>query len=130
MNPFDHGDRYTATMRTDPLKAALDPGGYDAVFGGARRDEEMSRATERIVSIRGTGHSWEPRRQRPELWRLYNLQLSRGQTARIFPLSNWTENDIWSYALTHQIELAPLWHQDRWCAAVGKTARTHCRTRP
>ncbi len=110
MNPFDHGDRYTAIMRTEPLKTALDAGGYDMIFGGARRDEEKSRAKERIVSVRGAGHSWEPRRQRPELWRLYNLRLERAQTARIFPLSNWTENDIWTYALTHQIELAPLYY--------------------
>jgi sulfate adenylyltransferase subunit 2 len=110
MNPFDHGDRYTAAMRTEPLKTALDAGGYDAIFGGARRDEEKSRAKERIVSVRSTGHSWEPRNQRPELWRLYNLRLDRQQTARIFPLSNWTESDIWTYALKHQIELAPLYY--------------------
>jgi sulfate adenylyltransferase subunit 2 len=109
INPFDHGDRYTAVMRTDALKAALDQGGFDLIFGGARRDEEKSRAKERVVSIRGAGHVWEPRQQRPELWRLYNTRLGRGQTARVFPLSNWTEQDIWSYALRHRLELAPLY---------------------
>jgi sulfate adenylyltransferase subunit 2 len=110
INPFDHGDRYTAIMRTEPLKAALDQGGYDIIFGGARRDEEKSRAKERIVSIRSAAHAWEPRQQRPELWRLYNSRLAKGQTARVFPLSNWTETDIWSYALLNNIELAPLYY--------------------
>lgn len=110
INPFDHGDRYTAIMRTEPLKAALDQGGYDIIFGGARRDEEKSRAKERIVSIRNATHAWEPRAQRPELWRLYNARLSPGQTARVFPLSNWTEADIWAYALLRNIELAPLYY--------------------
>ena len=109
INPFDHGDRYTLVMRTEPLKTALDAGGYDVVFGGARRDEEKARAKERIVSVRGAGHAWEPRQQRPELWRLYNTRLGNDQTARVFPLSNWTEIDIWSYALLHGIELAPLY---------------------
>jgi sulfate adenylyltransferase subunit 2 len=109
INPFDHGERYTAVMRTEALKAALDAGGYDVIFGGARRDEEKSRAKERVVSIRGEGHSWEPRRQRPELWRVYNARLAKGQTARVFPLSNWTEADIWAYALRHEIKLAPLY---------------------
>lgn len=109
INPFDYGDRYTTIMRTEPLKAALDAGGYDVIFGGARRDEEKSRAKERVVSVRNPGHVWEPRQQRPELWRLYNTRLSRGQSARVFPLSNWTETDIWSYALLHDIALAPLY---------------------
>lgn len=109
-NPFDHGDRYTSIMRTEPLKAALDAGGYDVIFGGARRDEEKSRAKERIVSIRNAAHAWEPRAQRPELWRLYNMRLGNGQTARVFPLSNWTETDIWAYALLHNIELVPLYY--------------------
>jgi sulfate adenylyltransferase subunit 2 len=109
INPFDHGDRYTAIMRTEPLKAALSAGGYDIIFGGARRDEEKSRAKERIVSIRTATHGWEPRQQRPELWRLYNTRLARGQSARVFPLSNWTETDIWAYALANGIELAPLY---------------------
>jgi sulfate adenylyltransferase subunit 2 len=110
VNPFDHGDRYTTIMRTEPLKAALDEGGYDIIFGGARRDEERSRAKERIVSIRNAAHVWEPRQQRPELWRLYNARLAKGQTARVFPLSNWTETDIWSYSLLNNIPLAPLYY--------------------
>lgn len=109
INPFDHGDRYTTVMRTEALKFALDAGGYDIIFGGARRDEEKSRAKERIVSIRNPGHVWEPRQQRPELWRQYNTRLGKGQSARVFPLSNWTEMDIWTYALKHKIELAPLY---------------------
>ena len=110
INPFDHGDRYTTLMRTEPLKTALDEGGYDIILGGARRDEEKSRAKERVVSIRSAAHGWEPRQQRPELWRLYNARLARGQTARVFPLSNWTETDVWAYALLHNIELAPLYY--------------------
>ncbi len=109
LNPFDHGDHYTLAMRTEPLKAALDGGGYDIVFGGARRDEEKSRAKERVFSVRGKGHVWEPRQQRPELWNIYNTRLSKDQSARVFPLSNWTETDVWTYALTHDIALAPLY---------------------
>lgn len=88
LNPFYHGDRYTLTMRTEPLKAALDAGGYEIVFGGARRDEEKSRAKERVFSGRGAGHVWDPRQQRPELWHLYNTRLGKGQSARVFPPSN------------------------------------------
>lgn len=110
INPFDKRDRYTAIMRTVPLKEALDAGGYDMIFGGARRDEEKSRAKERIVSVRNTGHAWDPRQQRPELWNLYNTRLGKGQSVRVFPLSNWTEIDIWSYALLNEIELAPLYY--------------------
>ena len=110
INPFDHGDRYTTVMRTEPLKAALDAGGYDVIFGGARRDEEKSRAKERIVSVRNAGQTWDPRQQRPELWQLYNTRLGKGQTARVFPLSNWTETDIWSYALLNHIDLVPLYY--------------------
>lgn len=109
MNPFDYGDRYTMVMRTEPLKEALNRGGYDVIFGGARRDEEKSRAKERIVSVRAAGHVWDPRQQRPEFWRQYNLRLGKGQSARVFPLSNWTENDVWSYARLHEIRLAPLY---------------------
>jgi sulfate adenylyltransferase subunit 2 len=109
INPFDHGDYYTAVMRTGALKSALDEGRYDLIFGGARRDEEKSRAKERVVSVRGAGHTWEPRQQRPELWKLYNTRLGQGQTARVFPLSNWTELDIWTYALANRIDLAPLY---------------------
>jgi sulfate adenylyltransferase subunit 2 len=110
INPFDHGDHYTTIMRTEPLKAALDAGGYDIIFGGARRDEERSRAKERVVSIRNAVHAWEPRAQRPELWRLYNARLANGQTARVFPLSNWTETDVWRYALLRNIQFAPLYY--------------------
>ena len=109
LNPFDHGERYTSAMRTEPLKAALDQGGYDVIFGGARRDEEKSRSKERVFSIRSVGHGWDPKQQRPELWHLYNTRLAAGQSARVFPLSNWTEADIWSYALLHDIPLAPLY---------------------
>ena len=109
LNPFDHGERYTSAMRTEPLKDALDQGGYDVIFGGARRDEEKSRANERVFSIRSAGHGWDPRQQRPELWHLYDTRLAAGQSARVFPLSNWTEVDIWSYALLHHIPLAPLY---------------------
>ncbi len=109
LNPFDHGERYTSAMRTEPLKAALDQGDYDIIFGGARRDEEKSRAKERVFSVRSAGHGWDPRQQRPELWNLYNARLAKGQSVRVFPLSNWTEADIWSYALLRQIPLAPLY---------------------
>ena len=109
MNPFDYGDRYTLVMRTEPLKAALSEGGYDVIFGGARRDEEKSRAKERIVSIRTASHGWDPRDQRPEFRRNYNLRLARGQSARVFPLSNWTEHDIWNYAIRHNIRLSSLY---------------------
>ncbi len=112
INPFDHGERYTDIMRTAPLRDALDQGGYDIIFGGGRRDEEKSRAKERVVSIRQASHAWEPRAQRPELWRLYNSRLGKGQTARVFPLSNWTETDIWSYALLRNIALAPLYYAE------------------
>ena len=110
INPFDHGDRYTSIMRTEPLKTALDQGGYDIIFGGGRRDEEKSRAKERIFSVRNAGHVWDPRQQRPELWQLYNTRLGKGQSARVFPLSNWAESDIWNYAFLHAIELAPLYY--------------------
>ena len=109
INPFEHGDNYTRIMRTDPLKQALDDGGYDIVFGGARRDEERSRAKERIFSVRDAGHIWNPKAQRPELWRLFNTSLLPTQSARVFPLSNWTEADIWDYALASNLELTPLY---------------------
>jgi len=110
LNPFDHGDRYTTLMRTEPLKAALKAGGYDIVFGGARRDEEKSRAKERVVSIRTPAQGWEPRSQNPELWRLYNARSGKDGSARVFPLSNWTEADIWLYALWRGIALVPLYY--------------------
>lgn len=109
INPFDHGSLYTSLMRTEALKAALTAGGYDIIFGGARRDEEVSRAKERIVSVRGENHTWNPREQRPELWRCFNWRLTAGQSIRAFPLSNWTENDLWTYILLRRIELVPLY---------------------
>ena len=109
ITPFDHGERYTSLMRTEPLKQALNEGGYDIIFGGARRDEEKSRAKERIVSVRNAAHAWEPRQQRPELWNLYNTRLAPSTTARVFPLSNWTEMDVWEYALSRNIELCELY---------------------
>lgn len=109
MNPFDHGDLYTTVMRTEPLKAALDAGKFDVILGGARRDEERSRAKERIVSVRDHNHAWDPRSQRPELWNLYNLRLRPGESARVFPISNWTEMDVLTYALSRGLELAPLY---------------------
>jgi sulfate adenylyltransferase subunit 2 len=109
INPFDHGDFYTTAMRTDPLKKALTDGAFDVVFGGARRDEEASRAKERIVSVRSASHGWEPRSQRPELWRCYNWKIDAGQSIRAFPLSNWTEQDLWTYIYLRGIELAPLY---------------------
>ena len=109
INPFDHGEHYTRIMRTEALKSALDEGGYDVIFGGARRDEEKTRAKERVFSIRNANHVWDPRQQRPELWQIYNSRISPGQTVRVFPLSNWTESDILAYALWRKIELAPLY---------------------
>ncbi len=109
INPFDHGDYYTTAMRTEPLKQALSAGGFDIVFGGARRDEEASRAKERIVSVRNSHQSWDPKSQRPELWRCFNWRLSPGESIRAFPLSNWTEQDLWIYILLRGIELAPLY---------------------
>lgn len=109
INPFDHGDHYTTVMRTEPLKQALVEGGYDVVFGGARRDEEASRAKERIVSVRSAKQGWDPKAQRPEFWRCFNWRLSAGESIRTFPLSNWTEQDLWIYILLREIELAPLY---------------------
>ena len=109
VNPFEHGDRDTRVMRTEALKTALDAGRYDIILGGTRRDEERSRAKERIVSLRGPHHTWEPRRQRPELWNLFKFRLGQHESARVFPLSNWTELDGLTDALVHDIELAPLY---------------------
>lgn len=109
LNPFEHGDRYTSAMRTEALKQALDAGGYDIIFGGARRDEEKTRAKERIVSVRNANHGWEPRRQRPELWSTYNWRLGKGESIRAFPLSNWTEADLWAYIIQYELALAPLY---------------------
>ncbi len=110
MNPFDHSPSvYTDIMKTVALKQALDQGGYDAAFGGARRDEEASRAKERVFSFRSPGHRWDPRKQRPEMWRLLNGRLGTGETARVFPMSNWTERDVWRYLLREKLEVVPLY---------------------
>jgi sulfate adenylyltransferase subunit 2 len=109
INPFDHGPAYTDIMKTQALKQALDTHGFDIIFGGARRDEEKSRAKERIVSVREAGHRWDPKAQRPELWANYNTRISAGQTLRVFPLSNWTEADIWQYLSTENIPIVPLY---------------------
>ena len=109
INPFDHGGAYTQIMKTDALKQALTEGNYDFAMGGARRDEERSRAKERIFSIRAPGHAWDPKRQRPELWHLYNGQLAPGETMRVFPLSNWTELDVWTYIAAEGIDVVPLY---------------------
>ena len=110
LDPFTHGsEKYTDRMKTDALKQALDAGGYDVIFGGARRDEEKSRAKERIVSFRSQGHRWDPKAQRPELWNLYNTRINPGESIRVFPLSNWTEADIWHYIRREAIPIVPLY---------------------
>ena len=110
MNPFDHPPSvYTDVMKTVALRQALDAGGFDAAFGGARRDEEASRAKERVFSFRAAGHRWEPRRQRPEMWQLLNGRLGKGETVRVFPLSNWTEGDVWRYIALEKLEVVPLY---------------------
>ncbi len=110
INPHDYSPSvYTDVMKTQALKAGLDTHGFDGAFGGARRDEEASRAKERVFSFRAQGHRWDPRKQRPEMWRLLNGRLGAGETARIFPLSNWTERDIWRYILREKLEVVPLY---------------------
>ena len=109
INPFDHGPLHTDLWKTEGLKQALEAGGYDAAFGGARRDEEKSRAKERIVSLRSASHRWDPKLQRPELWNNYNLRLAKGESVRAFPLSNWTELDVWQYIAREGIEVVPLY---------------------
>ena len=109
INPFDHGGLHTDMWKTQGLKQALDEHGFDAAFGGARRDEEKSRAKERIFSFRSANHRWDPKNQRPELWKLYNTQKSKGESIRVFPLSNWTELDIWQYIHLENIEIVPLY---------------------
>jgi sulfate adenylyltransferase subunit 2 len=110
INPFDHGSAlHTQMWKTDGLKQALDDHGFDLAFGGARRDEEKSRAKERVFSIRSEQHRWDPKRQRPELWRLYNASKRPGESVRVFPLSNWTELDIWQYIHREQIPIVPLY---------------------
>ncbi len=111
INPFDHGSKnYTNIMKTEALKQALSAGGYDAAFGGARRDEEKSRAKERVFSFRDKHHRWDPKNQRPELWNLYNGRVDKGESIRVFPISNWTELDVWQYIHLEEIPIVPLYY--------------------
>ena len=111
INPFDHGSaKYTDIMKTAGLKQALDKYGFDAAFGGARRDEEASRAKERVYSFRDQYHRWDPKNQRPELWNIYNSKINKGESIRVFPLSNWTELDIWQYIYLESIKIVPLYY--------------------
>jgi sulfate adenylyltransferase subunit 2 len=109
INPFDHGSLHTDLWKTEGLKQALDHHGFQAAFGGARRDEEKSRAKERIFSFRSAGHRWDPKTQRPELWRLYNTRIGAGESIRVFPISNWTELDVWQYIEQENIPVVPLY---------------------
>ncbi len=109
INPFDHGAAYTDIMKTEALKQALNKYGFTAAFGGGRRDEEKSRAKERVFSFRNSAQAWEPKNQRPELWKLYNTHIKKGESMRVFPLSNWTEKDIWQYIRREGIEIVPLY---------------------
>lgn len=110
INPFDHGSAYTDIMKTQALRQALNKYGFTAAFGGGRRDEEKSRAKERIFSFRNSEHGWDPKNQRPELWKLYNTRIHKGESIRVFPLSNWTEKDIWQYIERENIEIVPLYY--------------------
>ncbi len=109
INPFDHGSLHTDMWKTEGLKQALTQFGFDAAFGGARRDEEKSRAKERIFSFRSANHRWDPKSQRPELWHLYNVRKAKGESIRVFPISNWTELDVWQYIYLENIPVAPLY---------------------
>jgi sulfate adenylyltransferase subunit 2 len=143
MSPFKHGSTYTDVMKTAALKQALDRHGFNAAFGGARRDEEMSRAKERIFSFRSTEHRWDPKSQRPELWSLYNGRIREGESVRVFPLSNWTELDVWRYIERERLAVVPLYFaaerlvverngalvmvdDDRLPLAVGETPMMRC----
>lgn len=110
INPFEYGGAYTDIMKTQALKQALSKYGFTAAFGGGRRDEEKSRAKERVVSFRNAQQAWDPKNQRPEVWDLYNMQLEKGQSIRVFPLSNWTEKDIWQYIMRENIEIVSLYY--------------------
>ena len=109
INPFDHGSAYTDIMKTQALKQALNKYGFTAAFGGGRRDEEKSRAKERIFSFRSAEHTWDPKNQRPEMWKLYNTKINKGESIRVFPISNWTEKDIWQYIKRENIDIVPLY---------------------
>ncbi len=110
IHPLDDSEKHTEIMKTDSLKQALDKHGFDAAFGGARRDEEKSRAKERVFSFRDKHHRWDPKNQRPELWNLYNARVNKGESIRVFPLSNWTELDVWQYIHLEQIPIVPLYY--------------------
>ena len=110
INPFDHGASYTDIMKTQALKQVLTKYGFDAAFGGGRRDEEKSRAKERIFSFRNASHAWDPKNQRPEMWKLYNTQIHKGESMRVFPISNWTEKDIWQYIQREKIDIVSLYY--------------------
>ncbi len=109
INPFEHGAVYTDIMKTEALKAGLNKYAFSAAFGGGRRDEEKSRAKERVFSFRNSAHAWDPKNQRPEMWKLYNTQINKGDSIRVFPLSNWTEKDIWQYIKQENIDIVPLY---------------------
>ena len=109
INPFDHGSAYTDIMKTQALKQALDKYGFTAAFGGGRRDEEKSRAKERLFSFRNSEHAWDPKNQRPEMWKCYNTEIRQGESIRVFPISNWTETDIWQYIKRENIPIVPLY---------------------
>ena len=109
INPFDHGSAYTDIMKTQALKQALNKYGFTAAFGGGRRDEEKSRAKVRIFSFRNENHAWDPKNQRPEMWKLYNSKIHKGESIRVFPISNWTETDIWEYIKRENIDIVPLY---------------------
>ncbi|MEX0820299.1 MAG: sulfate adenylyltransferase subunit CysD [Pirellulaceae bacterium] len=122
IHPLDDSEKHTELMKTDALKQALDKYGFDAAFGGARRDEEKSRAKERVFSFRDKHHRWDPKNQRPELWNLYNARVNKGESIRVFPLSNWTELDVWQYIHLEQIPIVPLYYaQERPVVRRGGT---------
>ncbi len=120
INPFDHGSSYTDIMKTQALKQALTKYGFTAAFGGGRRDEEKSRAKERIFSFRNSEQAWDPKNQRPEMWKLYNTKIHKGESIRVFPISNWTEKDIWEYIRREKIDIVPLYFAaERPCVKRG-----------
>lgn len=120
INPFDHGAKYTYVMKTTALRQALDMHKFDAAICGARRDEEKSRAKERIFSYRNAQHGWDPKNQKPEMWSIYNPHLQDGESVRVFPLSNWTESDIWQYILREKIEIPPLYYAKKRPVVIRK----------
>ena len=123
INPFDHGSAYTDIMKTQALKQALTKYGFDAAFGGGRRDEEKSRAKERIFSFRNAAQAWDPKNQRPEMWKLFNTHINKGESIRVFPISNWTEKDIWLYIRQEDIDIVPLYYAaERPCVCLLYTS--------